>query len=206
MPFKRPFLRALLLLALAACTLAAAPWKLVLKDGRTLVCDAPPIVIDGSYLFREIDGTDGNLPASEIDLDKTALANKTEAKPRWRETGRTEVRLHPEEPQSASVLTLRDSNFAAEVLRSRTPVLVDFWATWCGPCKRIAPTVDAIAAQYAGRLKVGKIDVDRNAETVDQYRVHGYPTLLLFKDGAVVERIVGGRDEKSLARIIDSHL
>jgi len=199
-------IRSLLLLALAACALPATSWKLVLKDGRTLVCDAPPIVIDGSYLFREIDGTDGNLPASEIDLDKTALANKTEAKPRWRETGRTEVRLHPEEPQSASVLTLRDSNFAAEVLRSRTPVLVDFWATWCGPCKRIAPTVDAIAAQYAGRLKVGKIDVDRNAETVDQYRVHGYPTLLLFKDGAVVERIVGGRDEKSLARIIDSHL
>jgi thioredoxin 1 len=206
MPFKRPLLRALFLLALACCTLAAAPWKLVLKDGRTLVCDAPPIVIDGSYLFRQVDGKDGDLPASEIDLDKTALANKTEAKPRWRETGRTVVRLHPEEPQSASVLTLRDANFDAEVLHSRTPVLVDFWATWCGPCKRLAPTVDALAAQYSGRLKVGKIDVDRNAETVDQYRIHGYPTLLLFKDGAVVERIVGGRDKNSIARIIDSHL
>jgi thioredoxin 1 len=206
MAFKRSLLRSLLLLALASATLAAAPWKLVLKDGRTLVCDAPPIVIDGSYLFREIDGTEGNLPAAEIDLDKTALANKTEANPRWRETGRTEVRLHPEEPQSAGVVTLHNSNFGDEVLRSRTPVLVDFWATWCGPCKRIAPTVDAIAAQYAGRLKVGKIDVDRNAETTDRYGVHGYPTLLLFKDGAVVERIVGGRDKDSLARIIDAHL
>jgi len=206
MLLKRPLLRALFILALAAGALAAAPWKLVLKDGRTVVCDAPPIVIDGSYLFRGIDGTDGNLPAAEIDLDKTALANKTEAQPRWRETGRTEVRLYPEEPQSAAVLTLRDSNFAAEVLHSRTPVLVDFWATWCGPCKRLAPTVDAIAAQYAGRLKVGKIDVDRNADTVDQYRVSGYPTLLLFKDGAVVERIVGGRDKNSLTRIIDAHL
>ena len=199
-------IRSLLLLALASGTLAAAPWKLVLKDGRTLVCDAPPIVIDGSYLFRETDGTDGNLLASEIDLDRTALANKIEAKPRWRETGRTVQLLHPEEPQSAAVLTLRDSNFEAEVLRSRTPVLVDFWATWCGPCKRIAPTVDAIAAQYAGRLKVGKLDVDRNSETVDQYGVHSYPTLLLFKDGAVVERIVGGRDRNSIARIIDAHL
>ena len=199
-------IRSLLLIALASCTLAAAPWKLVLKDGRTLICDAPPIVIDGSYLFRDVDGKDGNLPASEIDLDKTALANKTEAAPRWRETGRTVQRLHPEEPQSAGVLTLRDSNFGDEVLRSQTPVLVDFWATWCGPCKRIAPTVDAIAAQYAGRLKVGKMDVDRNAETTDQYGVHSYPTLLLFKDGAVVERIVGGRDKNSLARIIEAHL
>src|ERR1700690_670105 len=206
MLLKRTLLRALFLLALTASALPAAPWKLVLKDGRTIVCDAPPIVIDGSYLFRDVDGKDGNLPAGEIDLDKTALANQTEAKPRWRETGRTEVRLHPEEPQSASVLTLRDANFDAEVLHSRTPVLVDFWATWCGPCKRLAPTVDALAAQYSGRLKVGKIDVDRNAETVDQYRIHGYPTLLLFKDGAVVERIVGGRDKNSIARIIDSHL
>jgi thioredoxin len=206
MLLERLFLRAVLLLVLAACALAAASWKLVLKDGRTLVCDAPPIVIDGSYLFREIDGKDGELPASEIDIEKTALANKAEATPRWRETGRTEVRLHPEEPQSAGVLTLRDANFEAEVLRSRTPVLVDFWATWCGPCRRLAPTVDAIAAQYAGHLKVGKIDVDRNAETVDQYRVHSFPTLLLFKDGAVVERIVGGRDKNSLARIIDAHL
>ena len=198
--------RSLLLIGLASAALAAAPWKLVLKDGRTIVCDAPPIVIDGSYLFREIDGQDGELSAAEIDIEKTALANKTDASPRWRETGRTVERLHPEEPQSASVLTLHDSNFETEVLRSRTPVLVDFWATWCGPCKRLAPTVDAIAAQYAGRLKVAKIDVDRNSGTVDQYRIHGYPTLLLFKDGAVVERIVGGRDKNSLARIIDSHL
>ncbi len=206
MAFNRPLFRALLLLAFVAGALAAAPWKLVLKDGRTLVCDAPPIVIDGSYLFRDIDGKDGSLAASEIDLDKTALANKIEARPRWRETGRTEQRLHPEEPAPAGVLTFGDSNFTAEVLRSRTPVLVEFWATWCGPCKLIAPTVDAIAAQYAGRLKVGRIDVDRNAETADRYGVDGYPTLLLFENGAVVGQLVGVAGRNEIARMIDSHL
>jgi thioredoxin 1 len=201
-----PLFRSLVFLALASATLAAAAWKLVLKDGRTIVCDAPPIVIDGSYLFRDIDGNDGSLPAGEIDADKTARANKTEAGPRWREIGRTEQRLHPEDQEPAGVLTLGDSNFGAEVLRSRAPVLVDFWATWCGPCKKIAPTVDALATQYAGRLKVGKVDGDRNEATAERYGVDGYPTLLLFKDGAVVGRIVGAAGRSEIARMIDSHL
>ncbi|HEY1203208.1 MAG: thioredoxin [Bryobacteraceae bacterium] len=201
--------RSLVFLALASGTLAAAPWRLVLKDGRILVCDAPPIVIDGSYLFREIDGKDGNLPASEIDEEKTARANRTDFQPRWREIGRTEQPLHPEEQEPAGdgrILTFGDSNFGAEVLRSRVPVLVDFWATWCGPCRRIAPTVDAIAARYAGRIKVGKVDGDRNDATAERYRIDGYPTLLLFKNGAVVGKIEGvaGRDE--IARMIDAHL
>jgi len=203
-----PLFRSLLLLALASATLAAAPWKLVLKDGRTLVCDAPPIVIDGSYLFREIDGKDGNLQADEIDLDKTAAANKIEAGPRWQEIGRTEQRLPQAEESTAggSVLTFGDSNFDAQVLRSRVPVLVDFWATWCGPCKQIAPAVDALAARYGGRVKVGKIDVDRNRATVGRWGVHGYPTLLLFKDGAVVGKIVGSAGRSEIARMVDSHL
>ncbi len=199
------FLRSLLLLALASGAVAAAPWRLVLKDGRTLVCDAPPIVIDGSYLFREMDGKDGSVPAGEIDLDKTAAANKTEAGPRWREIGRTEQRLHGEDQGPAGLISLGDSNFSAEVLRSAVPVLVEFWATWCGPCKKIAPTVDALAAQYAGRVKVGRIDGDRNHATAQRYGVHGYPSLLLFKDGAVVGRLVGVAGRNEIEQMIDSH-
>lgn len=202
--------RLLVVLALASGTLAAAPWKLVLKDGRTIVCDAPPIVIDGSYLFRDADGNDGNLPAGAIDLDKTAAANKTSSRPRWREIGRTEQTPPPDQDSADAgagrVLTFGDSNFGAEVLRSRAPVLVDFWATWCDPCKRIAPAVDAIASQYAGRLKVGKVDGDRNEATAERYGVVAYPTLLLFKDGVVVGKIVGGAGRNEIARLIDAHL
>jgi thioredoxin 1 len=207
----RSLFRSVALLALASGTLAAAPWKLVLKDGRTLVCDAPPIVIDGTYLFREIDGKDGNLAANEIDADKTALANKIDPKPRWREIGRTEQRLGPEDQEPTSggrgrVLNLGVSNFDTEVLRSRVPVLVDFWATWCGPCRAIAPTVDALAAQYAGRAKVGKLDIDQSRAIAQRYGVRAYPTLLVFKNGAVVERLVGGARQSEIARLIEAHL
>ncbi len=202
--------QSLVLLALASGTLAAAPWKLVLKDGRTLVCEAPPLVIDGSYVFRDLDGNDGNLTAEEIDLDKTAQANKTESKPQWREVGRAVRNPQPGQASAVGgngrVLSLGESNFAAEVLRSRGPVLVDFSATWCGPCRRFAPTVDAIAAQFAGRAKVGKLDVDQSRAIAQRYGVHTYPTVLVFKDGAVVGKLVGGVAKSEVARLIEANL
>jgi thioredoxin 1 len=89
------------------------------------------------------------------------------------------------------VLEVSDATFDQEVLKSEQPVLVDFWAVWCGPCKAIAPTVDAIAAKYAGQLKVTKVNVDQNGATPGRYGIRGIPALLLFKDGKVADQIVG---------------
>ena len=89
------------------------------------------------------------------------------------------------------VLEVSDATFDQEVLKSEQPVLVDFWAVWCGPCKAIAPTVDAIAAKYAGQLKVAKVNVDYNTGTPSRYGIRGIPALLIFKDGKVAEQIVG---------------
>jgi thioredoxin 1 len=206
------------LLLLAAAALCATPWKIVLKDGTMLASDAPPLVVDGVWLFRGIDGTDGRVPADQVDVEGTARANKVEAKPRWRVIGRSEQALGPKPSPSASrvpratgggrssVLTLGDSNFDDEVLRSEDPVLVDFFATWCGPCRMVAPTVDAIANQYAGRVKVGRVDVDENPAAVVRCGVHAFPTLALFKNGAMVGRIVGVASQAELARMLDSHL
>lgn len=99
-----------------------------------------------------------------------------------------------------------DQNFETEVLRSPTPVLVDFWAVWCGPCRMIAPTVDQIAAEYAGRLKVVKLDVDENGEVPIRYGVQGIPTLLLFKGGEVVEKLIGAHPKAQLLSKITPHL
>jgi thioredoxin 1 len=92
---------------------------------------------------------------------------------------------------SENMLTITDGNFDAEVLKSSTPVLIDFWAQWCAPCRAIAPMVEALAKDYAGKLKVGKIDIDSNPKTPTQYDVRSIPTLLVFKDGKVVGQIVG---------------
>jgi thioredoxin 1 len=89
------------------------------------------------------------------------------------------------------VLEINDANFDQEVLQSEQPVLVDFWAGWCGPCKAIAPSVDAIAATYAGKLKVTKVNVDQNGAAPSRYGIRGIPALLLFKGGKVVDQIVG---------------
>jgi thioredoxin 1 len=89
------------------------------------------------------------------------------------------------------VLEVSDSNFDQEVLNSELPVLVDFWAVWCGPCKAIAPTVDSIATAYAGKLKVAKVNVDQNGATPSRYGIRGIPALLFFKGGKVADQIVG---------------
>jgi thioredoxin 1 len=89
------------------------------------------------------------------------------------------------------VVEVSDATFDQEVLKSEQPVLVDFWAVWCGPCKAIAPTVDALATKYAGQLKVAKVNVDQNGSTPSRYGIRGIPALLFFKDGKVADQLVG---------------
>ncbi len=101
---------------------------------------------------------------------------------------------------------LNDANFKTEVLDSATPVLVDFWAVWCGPCKMIAPIVEEIAGEFQGKLKVGKMDVDNNPQTSMQFGIRSIPTLLIFKGGKVVEQIVGAVPKRSLVDKVSAHL
>nr|HEX4317073.1 thioredoxin [Kofleriaceae bacterium] len=107
---------------------------------------------------------------------------------------------------SANVKEVTDQNFEAEVLKADVPTLVDFWAVWCGPCKQIAPTVEALADAYAGKLKVAKMDVDHHQVVPQQYRVTSIPTLLLFKGGKVVAQLVGAQPRHKLEAEIQKHL
>jgi len=107
---------------------------------------------------------------------------------------------------SANVTHVTDANFESEVLKSAQPVLIDFWAPWCGPCKAIAPIVEELAGEYAGRLKVVKINVDDNPQTPARYGVRGIPNLLIIKNGQVKEQIVGAVPKGSLVRALDSAL
>ena len=102
--------------------------------------------------------------------------------------------------ETTSTVTVTDATFAADVLNSSTPVLVDFWATWCGPCKMIAPVLEEIAAEKAGTLKVAKLDVDANPATARDFQVVSIPTLILFKDGQPVKRMVGAKGKAALLR------
>lgn len=102
--------------------------------------------------------------------------------------------------------TITQANFNDEVLKSAQPVLIDFWAPWCGPCRTIAPIVEQLAGELAGRLKVGKLNVDENGAIASQYGVMSIPTLMVFKNGEPVERVVGLRSKKDLQAAILSHL
>ncbi|MFC4049400.1 MULTISPECIES: thioredoxin [Actinomadura] len=103
-------------------------------------------------------------------------------------------------------ITVTDATFADEVLNSDTPVLVDFWADWCGPCRMIAPVLDQIATEQDGKIRIAKLDYDANPETPNKFGVMGLPTLLLFKKGEVVEQIVGAKPKRALLKVIEPHL
>jgi len=102
-----------------------------------------------------------------------------------------------------NLIEFTDDNFDAEVLKSDIPVLVDFWAEWCGPCKMIAPIVEEIAGDYNGKVKVGKVNVDFNNQVAMQYGIRGIPALLVFKGGAVANQIVGAVPKNNITQILD---
>ncbi len=107
---------------------------------------------------------------------------------------------------STNTITVNDENFDKEVLQSDIPVLVDFWAEWCGPCKLVGPTVEALATDYKGKIKVAKLDIDSSPESAGRFGVRSIPTLIVFKDGAVQETTVGVRPKGQLAELIDQFL
>jgi len=107
---------------------------------------------------------------------------------------------------STDVLNVTDANFEDEVLKSALPVLIDFWAEWCMPCRMIAPTVENIAQTYTDKLKVAKMNVDENMKTPSKYGIRGIPTLLLFKGGELKETIVGAQSRDKIVEVITKHL
>ena len=108
--------------------------------------------------------------------------------------------------EGSATLTVTDGSFDSDVIKSGTPVLVDFWATWCGPCKMIAPVLEELAGEKAGELTVAKLDVDANPETARSFNVVSIPTLILFKNGEPVKRIVGAKGKAALLREIADEL
>jgi thioredoxin 1 len=117
-----------------------------------------------------------------------------------------ETRVLHLNPMSKDTVTVMDSSFKSEVIESQVPVLVDFWATWCGPCRAIAPALEALATQYKGQVKVAKVDVDENNALAEQYGIQSIPTLLMFKGGKVVEQVVGAATKAKLEETIKKAL
>jgi thioredoxin len=115
---------------------------------------------------------------------------------------------HPAEAPKVSekIIHITDDTFEQEVLQSQTPVLVDYWAEWCGPCKMIAPALDQIASEYQGRLKVAKLNIDENQATPPKYGIRGIPTLMIFKNGNLEATKVGALSKTQLSAFIDSNI
>jgi thioredoxin 1 len=104
------------------------------------------------------------------------------------------------------VQTLTDTNFDDSVIKASRPVVVDFWAEWCGPCRRLAPTIDELATEYDGRITVGKLNVDENPAIQSRFSIMGIPTVLIFKGGEIVEQVVGLADKNAFKKLIDKHV
>ena len=104
------------------------------------------------------------------------------------------------------VLTFTDAKWNEDVLSSAQPVLVDFWAEWCAPCKMMAPSIEALAQEFDGRLRVGKLNVDDNAATSEKYDIRGIPTVMIFKGGEVKEQVVGVTSKENLARLVERYM
>ena len=104
---------------------------------------------------------------------------------------------------AANIVTLTDANFSEQVLKSSTPVLVDFWAEWCGPCKMIAPVLDELAGEYDGKVKIGKVNIDEHLQLAINYGINSIPTLLFFKNGQVADQVVGMRSKRDLKASFD---
>ncbi|HRK02276.1 MAG TPA: thioredoxin [Oligoflexia bacterium] len=107
---------------------------------------------------------------------------------------------------SKNVLAVTDGNFENEVIKSNVPVLVDFWAEWCGPCRALSPTIDELADQYAGKVKITKVNVDENPEVPGRFRIRGIPTLLMFKNGQLVDQLVGAHPKGAIDDLIKKTL
>jgi thioredoxin 1 len=121
--------------------------------------------------------------------------------------GKSEIQYNWEiEMAGNNVLNFTDAAFDTDVLSAPEPVLVDFWAEWCGPCRQMGPTIDTIASEYAGKAKVGKMNVDDNGQTAMRYNIRGIPTLLLFKGGKVVEQRVGAVGKSEVQKMLDPHV
>lgn len=138
-------------------------------------------------------------------LEPEAPCYRNKPRMQRRELGETQGKLEAK-MASEHVLTVTDENFDSEVIKSKEPVLLDFWAAWCGPCRAIGPVVEQLAKEYVGQVKVGKVNVDENRHTPTQYDVRSIPTLLLFKEGKVIGQVIGAVPRPKIEELLKKAL